>query len=248
MDLGISGKRAAVAAASQGLGLRHRRGARRGGRAGRDLRPLPGQDRSRRRRHPAAPSRSSPTCPPKPVRAQFVRDARDALGGVDILVANGGGPPPGDLRDSTDLALVQPGVRAELPRRRRDVPRGGARDAGAGVGAGARDHVDLGPPADPRPDPLQHRARRRHRLPQDARPRGRGRRRHRELASSPGSHDTERIRSAPAATRRGDGDPAGGSATRRTSGGSPPSCARSRPKFVTGAAIHVDGGAYQGLQ
>jgi 3-oxoacyl-[acyl-carrier protein] reductase len=33
-----------------------------------------------------------------------VRDARDVLGGLDILVANGGGPPPGTFA-STDLAL-----------------------------------------------------------------------------------------------------------------------------------------------
>ena len=35
--------------------------------------------------------------------AGFVRAARDALGGIDILVANGGGPPPGTFA-STDLA------------------------------------------------------------------------------------------------------------------------------------------------
>ena len=33
--------------------------------------------------------------------AGFVRDARDALGGVDILVANAGGPPAGDFEHTT---------------------------------------------------------------------------------------------------------------------------------------------------
>ena len=31
----------------------------------------------------------------------FVRDARDALGGIDILVLNAGGPPPGDFAHTT---------------------------------------------------------------------------------------------------------------------------------------------------
>ena len=41
-----------------------------------------------------ASCRSSPTSSTPDGAARFVRDARDALGGIDILVANAGGPPP----------------------------------------------------------------------------------------------------------------------------------------------------------
>ena len=34
--------------------------------------------------------------------AGFVRDARVALGGIDVLVPNAGGPPPGRFADVTD--------------------------------------------------------------------------------------------------------------------------------------------------
>ena len=87
MDLGIAGKRAAVAAASQGLGLRHRRGARRRRRAAsRSAAAIAETIEAAAAQIGAARCRSSPTCPPTTARRGFVRDARDALGGVDILV------------------------------------------------------------------------------------------------------------------------------------------------------------------
>ena len=97
MDLGIERTRAAVAAASAGLGLAIAGALARRGRRGRDLRP---QRRRRRGGRGArrASCRSSPTCPTPDGAAGFVRDARDALGGVDIVVANAGGPPAGRLR------------------------------------------------------------------------------------------------------------------------------------------------------
>ncbi len=102
MELGIAGKRAAVAAASQGLGFAiadalAREGVRvaicsRGAdaieaaaaRIGRDAIPIVADvadvDRAR----------------------EFVRAARDALGGLDILVTNAGGPPQGTFA-TTDV-------------------------------------------------------------------------------------------------------------------------------------------------
>jgi 3-oxoacyl-[acyl-carrier protein] reductase len=102
MDLGISGRRAAVAGASRGLGFataaalaaegvqvamcgRHREGiGEAADRIGDGAVPLVADV------HTADGARG------------FVDAARDAVGGVDILVANAGGPPPGDF-SSTDV-------------------------------------------------------------------------------------------------------------------------------------------------
>lgn len=101
MDLGISGRRAAVAAASRGLGhatatalaaegvqvaiCGRDRAAVEAAAAGTDLIPLVADVGT-------------------PEGAQdFVRAARDALGGIDILVTNAGGPPPGRFADISDL-------------------------------------------------------------------------------------------------------------------------------------------------
>lgn len=101
MDLGIAGRRAAVAAASRGLGLATAVALAEAGvhvaicgrdsatveaaAAGTDLVPLVADV--------STPEGSQ----------GFVRAARDALGGVDILVTNAGGPPPGRWVDITDL-------------------------------------------------------------------------------------------------------------------------------------------------
>jgi len=101
MDLGIAGKRAAVAAASKGLGYAV-------------ARSLVGEGVQVAvcGRHAdsieAAASTLGETVVPlvadvsTPGGAEgFVRDARAALGGVDILVANAGGPPPGNFSSVT---------------------------------------------------------------------------------------------------------------------------------------------------
>src|SRR5436190_9361146 len=103
MALGLAGKRAAVAAASQGLG-----------RATAAALAAEGAHVaicSRSQEKIEAAAQGIPGAIPLVAdvsaaagAAQFVRDARDALGGVDILVANGGGPPPGTFA-STDLSL-----------------------------------------------------------------------------------------------------------------------------------------------
>src|SRR5690349_4498513 len=95
MDLGIAGRRAAVAAASKGLGHAVARALVDEGVqvavCGRNADTIE-----------AAAARLGDTVVPlvadvsTPEGAEgFVRDARAALGGVDILVANAGGPPPG---------------------------------------------------------------------------------------------------------------------------------------------------------
>ncbi len=97
MDLGLTGRRAAVAAASRGLGLGvaealAAEGVRVAicGRSGETIDAAAagiGRD--------AVPIVADVSHVEG--AAGFVRDARVALGGIDILVLNAGGPPPGDF-------------------------------------------------------------------------------------------------------------------------------------------------------
>ncbi len=95
MDLGITGRRAAVAGASSGLGLAAARAL-----AAEGVQVAVGS-RVRARIDAAAASIGGDAVPlvadvshPDGATA-FVESAIDALGGVDILVTNAGGPPPG---------------------------------------------------------------------------------------------------------------------------------------------------------
>jgi 3-oxoacyl-[acyl-carrier protein] reductase len=101
MDLGIRGRRAAVAAATAGLGL----GSARALAAEGVHLAICGRDGEKLRR---ATTQLEAIAPPgtqivgleadvgtTPGAAGFVRAAIEALGGVDILVTNAGGPPPG---------------------------------------------------------------------------------------------------------------------------------------------------------
>jgi 3-oxoacyl-[acyl-carrier protein] reductase len=95
MDLGISGRRAAVAAASAGLGFASAKAL-----AGEGVAvAICGRDRARIDEAAAAIGHG---CVPLPADVgdaagaeAFVAAATEALGGVDILVTNAGGPPPG---------------------------------------------------------------------------------------------------------------------------------------------------------
>jgi 3-oxoacyl-[acyl-carrier protein] reductase len=97
MDLGIRGKRAAVAAASAGLGFASARAlAADGARVA-----ICGRDRARveaaaRAIGERAVALVADVGAPAGA-ARFVREAREALGGLDILVTNAGGPPPGNF-------------------------------------------------------------------------------------------------------------------------------------------------------
>lgn len=97
MELGIEGKRAAVAAASTGLGFATAKAlAEEGVRVA-----ICGRDRER---IDQAAERLGPDAVPLVVdvsepeaAGRFVREARKSLGGLDILVTNAGGPPPGNF-------------------------------------------------------------------------------------------------------------------------------------------------------
>ena len=100
MDLGITGRRAAVAAASSGLGL----GAAAALAAEGVHVAICGRDPDRLA---AAAERVGHGCVPIVAdvatadgAAAFIEAARDALGGIDILVPNGGGPPPGNFEST----------------------------------------------------------------------------------------------------------------------------------------------------
>ncbi len=103
MDLGIEGKRAAVAAGSAGLGLGTARALMDAGVhvaiCGRDPQRLSEAAESLGEgAHPLVADVSTVEG-----ATRFVEEARNSLGGLDILVTNAGGPPPGNFA-STDLA------------------------------------------------------------------------------------------------------------------------------------------------
>ena len=113
MDLGISGRRAAVAAASDGLGFASANAL---AAEGADV-AICGRDRVR---VDEAAARIGHGCVPLVCDvssaaggAAFVAAAAEALGGVDIIVANVGGPPPGTFA-STDVDLYAPALDLSL--------------------------------------------------------------------------------------------------------------------------------------
>lgn len=113
MDLRIEGKRAAVAAASTGLGF-----ATASALAAEGVQvAICGRDRGR---IDEAAARIGAACIPIVADVSdadgataFVAAAKEALGGVDILVPNGGGPPPGNFR-TTALDAYQPAIDMNL--------------------------------------------------------------------------------------------------------------------------------------
>jgi 3-oxoacyl-[acyl-carrier protein] reductase len=112
MDLGISGRRAAVAASSAGLGLAsaaalHAEGARV---------VICGRDPDRLAA--AAAQLEGVTALEADVSSvdgatRFVEEASEALGGLDILVPNAGGPPPGTF-SSTPVDAYAPALELNL--------------------------------------------------------------------------------------------------------------------------------------
>ena len=101
MDLGIAGRRAAVAAASKGLGFGVANAlAAEGVRVaicGRDRETV--EAAAARIGHDTVPIVADVSSVDGAVG--FVRDATAALGGIDILVPNAGGPPAGDFAHTT---------------------------------------------------------------------------------------------------------------------------------------------------
>lgn len=103
MDLGIGGRRAAVAAASRGLGF-----ATAAALAAEGVHvAICGRDPERIE---DAATRIGQGCVPLVAdvgtvagATEFIRGAAEALGGIDILIANAGGPPAGDFASIDDL-------------------------------------------------------------------------------------------------------------------------------------------------
>jgi 3-oxoacyl-[acyl-carrier protein] reductase len=101
VDLGIAGRRAAVAAASKGLGFGVAQALAAEGVqvavCGRTSETIDAAAKTIG--HDAVPIVADVSHVDGAVG--FVRDARAALGGIDILVLNAGGPPPGDFAHTT---------------------------------------------------------------------------------------------------------------------------------------------------
>ena len=243
MQLGIQGRRAAVAAASRGLGLATAEALRAEGAevaiCGRSAEPVEAA---------AAPTGLVPIVADVSTAegaAGFVRAARDALGGIDILVANAGGPPPGrfaDVQDPTEYARAfELNCLSTIAMCGEAVPAMQAQQWGRVVAITSI--------AVRQPIPyliLSNTAR--------AGVTGFLKTLAREVAPDgitvnslqPGLHDTERIRSL------GEPDlsaiPAGRLGTAEEFGALAAFLCSEHAAFVTGAAIPVDGGAFAGLQ
>jgi 3-oxoacyl-[acyl-carrier protein] reductase len=240
MDLGISGKRAVVAAASQGLGKATAAALAAEGAT------VAICSRSKERIEAAAADIPGAIGMVADVAteegaAQFVRDARDALGGIDILVANGGGPPPGTFA-TVDLAqyrvAVEQNCLSVIAMCTEAVPAMQEQRWGRVL---AITSIAVRQPIAALI--LSNTAR--------AGVTGFLKTLAREVAADgvtvnsiqPGSHDTERIRALRGGTASGGeriGDPG--------DFGKIAAFLCSEPaKFLTGAGVHVDGGAYAGL-
>jgi len=112
MDLGIAGRRAAVAASSAGLGL----GTARALAAAGCPVAMNGRDEARLAEAVAGVDGAIAVAGDVGTEAgaiAFVESAADQLGGVDILVANAGGPPPGNFSD-TPLDAYRPALELNL--------------------------------------------------------------------------------------------------------------------------------------
>lgn len=116
MELGISGRRAAVAAASAGLGLASARALAADGvrvaLCGRDQARLDEAVASIREAGGDAVAVQADVSTIEGATG-FVNDAADALGGIDILVPNAGGPPPGTFA-STDIGAYASAIELNL--------------------------------------------------------------------------------------------------------------------------------------
>jgi 3-oxoacyl-[acyl-carrier protein] reductase len=244
MELGISGRRAAVAAASRGLGLA-------------TARALAAEGvqvaicgRERKTIEAAAGTTMVPLVADVSTAAGatgFVREARDALGGLDILIANAGGPPPGTFADIDDLdtyaRAFELNCLSTIAMCREAVPAMQARAWGRVV---AITSIAVR-------QPIPHLI-----LSNTARAGVTGflKTLAREVAPSgvtvnslqPGLHDTERVRALTGGGDVASGIPAGHLGDADDFGSFAAFLCSEQAKFVTGAAIPIDGGAYTGLQ
>lgn len=112
MDLGIRGRRAAVAASSAGLGFAAAEALAAEGvqvaLCGRDADRL---QQARAQIDSAVAIQADVSTPEG--AAHFIEEATGQLGGLDILVTNAGGPPPGSF-STTSLDAYEPALRLNL--------------------------------------------------------------------------------------------------------------------------------------
>jgi 3-oxoacyl-[acyl-carrier protein] reductase len=239
MDLGISGRRAAVAAASSGLGL----GAARALHAEGARVVICGRDRQRIEQAAASIGCTPLVCDVSDAAggAEFVAAANEALGGIDILVTNAGGPPPGNFASTAvdDYpAAIDLNLMSVVGMCKAAVPAMQERGWGRVV---AITSVAV---RQPMPNLI---------LSNTARAGATGflKTLAREVAEQgvtvnsvqPGSHWTKRIQTLypggrPEDVRMGDAEDFGAIVAFLCS---------EQAKFLTGAQVHVDGGAYQAL-
>jgi 3-oxoacyl-[acyl-carrier protein] reductase len=243
MDLGISGRRAAVAAASRGLGFATAAALANEGVhvavCSRNENAI--EDAATRIGHDAVPL-TADVSTTNGARG-FVDAARDALGGIDILVTNAGGPPPGDFSSTTVdqyLAALELNCLSVIAMCDAAVPY--MRDQRWGR------VVAITSIAVRQPIPqliLSNTAR--------AGATGFLKTLAREVAADgvtvnslqPGMHDTERVRQL--GNRDTDGIPAGVLGRPEDFGALAAFVSSEHARYLTGTAIHVDGGAYAGL-
>jgi 3-oxoacyl-[acyl-carrier protein] reductase len=243
MDFGISGRRAAVAASSRGLGF-----ATAAALAGEGVRVAMCSrdgdaigDAARRIGHDAVPLTADVSTANGARR--FVDAAREALGGIEILVTNAGGPPPGDfssIRVDQYLAALELNCLSVIAMCDSAVPSMRRQRWGRVV---AITSIAVRQPI---PQLI---------LSNTARAGATGflKTLAREVAGDgvtvnslqPGIHDTERVRQLGNADT--DAIPAGTMGRPEDFGAIAAFVASEHARFLTGTAIHVDGGAYAGL-
>jgi 3-oxoacyl-[acyl-carrier protein] reductase len=113
METGLAGRRAAVAAASKGLGFASAQAlAAEGARVAICGRSKERVEEAAARIGDAAIPLVADLSTPEGAR-QFVADARAALGGLDVLVTNAGGPPPGTF-ETTPFERFPPALALNL--------------------------------------------------------------------------------------------------------------------------------------
>ena len=252
MDLGLHGKRALVTGASSGLGLACAQALAAEGVAV----AIAARSAERLAAAAATIDTSSSGQPvtqivadvssPEAVTA-MVADAEAALGGIDILIANAGGPPPGRFAD-TDVAAYEPALRLNLLSTvamcKATVPAMQARGWGRVVAitsTSVREPIEF--------LILSNTAR--------AGLTGFLKTLAREVAGDgvtvnsvqPGLHDTDRLRALTGQNLdRAAGVPAGRLGDPADFGRITAFVCSDAAKFLTGASIPVDGGALRGLQ
>ena len=122
---------------------------------------------------------SSPTPPTSTASPRCPARSPTALGPIEILVTNTGGPPFGGALDH-ELEEWERAYRSLVLAPRVLAGAVVPGDARAGLGPDRQRRLDLDPRADPGPQPLQRPPHGRGRVPEDARARGRRRRDHRQ--------------------------------------------------------------------